>query len=125
MRESAGRKRRVDQLPDEPRGLAHFVISRFADITRSPNHQKRKYLWARGRTLAGSDFSVSPSAVTTYVSGSTVIAGSASLSFMSRLVSGRHLSTAARRLPARSVFAIPCSRDARETNASEIDSIAR
>ena len=53
------------------------------------------------------------------------VAGSASLSFMSRLVSGRHLLTAVSRLPTRSVFAIPWSSDARETNASEMASVAR
>ena len=49
---------------------------------------------ASGSTFAGVERSCSPSAVTTYVSGSTVILGSASLSFMSRLPIDRHRRTA-------------------------------
>ncbi|CAH2065919.1 unnamed protein product, partial [Thlaspi arvense] len=48
----------------------------------------------RGTEVAGAHASISPSAVTTYVSGSTVMFGSASFSFMSSFVSPLTFDTA-------------------------------
>ena len=61
-----------------------------------PPHQNRKYRWAIGSTRAGSHVRLSPSARTTYVSGSTSILGSASFQIMSRLPIRRHPLTAIR-----------------------------
>src|SRR2546429_7846995 len=63
----------------------------------SPPYQKRKYRCAIGRTRAGSHVSRSPSARTTYVSGSTSIRGNALLWIISRLPIERHLPTATAR----------------------------
>jgi hypothetical protein len=78
---SAGGKGRVSQLPKHPvvvwnDGLASVF-------------QNKEYRWASGRILAGAQTSGWPSAVTSYVSGSTVMRGVASFHFMSFLPSRR------------------------------------
>ena len=96
VRERPGRERRVDELPDEPVEVVHDAMSMTdsAVTTDRATTQNRKYRCASGSTSAGSraqHFAVGGDDVGL---GSTVICGSASFSFMSRLPSVRQPRTA-------------------------------
>ena len=117
VRKASGGKGRIGELPHEPGNLVIWSSGHLAlaicqsmpddQMTRCPI-QNRKYRCASGSTVAGSERRTSPSAVTAYVSGSTVMTGSASFSFMSRLPSVRQPRTATSRLPTRYRLAMSC-----------------
>jgi len=87
---------RIRSLIQQPADLA--AEAGYATRSRSWNAQNKKYRCASASVCAGGQVRCSPSAVTLYVSGSTVIWGAASLRRMSFLPRVRHPRTGSMRL---------------------------